>query len=145
MNLQKHLQAQTKTTVMLFAVGLAVLVGGLDYWSGPQLSFTLFYLLPIALSAWFVGRRAAACLALFCAILMALVTALSPLGTHPLDAELWNAAIRCGIFLVLALVLDKLKTAYATLEQKVADRTASLTAEIARRQQAEAAAKLQFA
>ena len=145
MNLQNYLQTQTKKTVSLLAVGLAVLVGGLDYWSGPQLSFTLFYLLPVAVSAWFVGPRAGASLAFFCAILMTLVAALCPLATLPLDVEIWNAAIRCGIFLVLALVMDKLKTAYATLEQQVAERTASLTAEITKRQQAEAAAKLQFA
>jgi len=135
MNLQNYLQAQTKTTVTLLAVGLAVLVGGLDYWTGPQLSFTLFYLLPVAVSAWFVGPRAGASLAIFCAILMTLVAALCPLVTLPLDVAIWDAAIRCGIFLVLALVLDKLKTAYATLEQQVAERTASLTA----RRQAEAA------
>ena len=135
MNLQNYLQAQTKTTVTLLAVGLAVLVGGLDYWSGPQLSFTLFYLLPVAVSAWFVGPRAGASLAIFCAILMTLVAALCPLAKISLDVKIWNAAIRCGIFLVLAVVLDKLKTAYATLEQQVAERTASLTA----RRQAEAA------
>ena len=145
MNLQNYLQTQTKTRVTLLAVGLAVLTAGLDYWSGPQLSFTLFYFLPVALSAWFVGRGAAASLAFFCAILMALVTVLSPLGPHPLDVEIWNAAIRCGIFLVFALVLDKLKTAHATLETQVAERTASLSAEITKRQKAEATAKLQFA
>ena len=145
MNLQNYLQAQTKTTVTLLAVGLAVLVGGLDYWTGPQLSFTLFYLLPVAVAAWFVGPRAGAILAVFCAILVTLVAALCPLAALPLDVEIWNAAIRCGIFLVLALVLDKLKTAYTTLEQQVAERTASLTAEITKRQEAEATARLQFA
>ena len=145
MNLQNYLQTQTKRTVTLLALGLAVLTAGLDYWSGPQLSFTLFYLLPVTLSAWFVGRSAALSLSFFCAILMLLVDTRSPLSAHPLDAEIWNTAIRCGIFLVLALVLDKLKTAYATLESQVAERTASLSAEIIRREQAEAASKLQFA
>ena len=82
MNLQNYLQTQTKRTVTLLALGLAVLTAGLDYWSGPQLSFTLFYLLPVTLSAWFVGRSAALSLSFFCAILMLLVDTRSPLSRN---------------------------------------------------------------
>src|SRR5207248_10880993 len=37
---------------------LAVLVGILDYATGPFISLTLFYLVPVAGAAWFAGQRA---------------------------------------------------------------------------------------
>lgn len=34
------------------------MVGALDLATGPELSFSVFYLGPVALAAWFGGRRA---------------------------------------------------------------------------------------
>ena len=144
MNLRNYLQTQTKPTIALLALGLTVLVGGLDYWTDPQFSFTLFYLAPVALAAWYAGKWAP----IIVAILSAGLAVASNDVHHSaiaLEALIWNGALRLGIFLVVALLLTKLRAAYANLERQVADRTASLTAEIARRQQAEATAKLQFA
>ena len=57
MNLQSYLQSRKKSEVMLIAAGLTILVGVLDYLTGP-LSFTIFYLVPVALAAWFAGKQA---------------------------------------------------------------------------------------
>ena len=144
MNLRNYLQTQTKATIALLALGLTVLVGGLDFWTGPQYSFTLFYLFPVALAAWYTGKRTPILVASLSAGLAVAANDLHS-SAIALDTLIWNGALRLGIFLVVALLVTKLRAAYANLEQQVADRTASLTEEIARRQQAEAAAKLQFA
>ena len=144
MNLRNYLQTQTKPTISLLALGLTVLVGGLDYWTGPHFSFTLFYLFPVALAAWYAGKWAPIIFAILGAGL-AVASNEIPVSSVALDALIWNGALRLGIFLVVALLVTKLRVAYENLERQIADRTANLTEEIARRQQAEAATRLQFA
>ena len=144
MNLQSYLQSRKKSEVMLIALGLTVLVGILDYLTGP-LSFAIFYLIPVALAAWFAGKQAGVSIAFVSAIFWFAIDALWPVAQLPLAVHIWNAAVRFGFFIVVVLLLAKLKELRISLEQQVAERTASLTAEIAERKRLEAAAKLQFA
>ncbi|HXI13761.1 MAG TPA: hypothetical protein VNM92_14120 [Thermoanaerobaculia bacterium] len=39
-------------------VGVVVLIGYVDYVTGPEIGFSLFYLMPIVAAAWYFGRRA---------------------------------------------------------------------------------------
>ena len=55
---------------------------------------------------------------------------------HPF-VPFWNAAIRLGIFVIVASLLSALKEFNEQLEEKVNERTAMLTAEIAERERAE--------
>ena len=144
MNLQSYLQSRKKSEVMLIAVGLTTLVGVLDYLTGP-LSFTIFYLVPVALAAWFAGKQAGLGVALISAVFWFAIDTLWPVVPLPLAVHIWNAAVRFGFFIVVVLLLAKLKALRISLEQRVAERTASLTVEIAERKRLEAAAKLQFA
>ena len=60
----------TQSPVITTAIGLAavVLLGLADYSTGPDISFTLFYLIPLSLVAWSSGRRAGFLLCLISAI-----------------------------------------------------------------------------
>ena len=125
MNLQRYLQAQTKTTITLFAVGLTLLVSGVDFLTGP-LAFSIFYLLPVSLAAWFAGRWIGNCLALLIAGAWFLFDTFFATAPHTLSVDLWNSAVRCGFFLVVVLLLTKLKALHVNLEQRVAERTQAL-------------------
>ena len=144
MNVQRYLQARNQTAVMLLALGFVVLLGVLDYWTGP-FAFSIFYLIPVSLAAWFAGKRAGVGFAIVSTVVWFGNDVLRPLVSLPFAVQIWNAAVRLGFFLVVALLLAKLKALYVSLEQRVAERTASLTAEIAERHRLEAAAKLHFA
>ena len=145
MNVQSYLQTRTKTAVTLFALGLTVLLGALDYWVKPQFSVSIFYLLPVALAAWFGGTQALVGIAVFWVVAWLVNGSLHSLAPFPLPVPWWDAVVQILFGFVLALLLTRLKALSTTVEQQVADRTASLTAAIAERQRLEAAAKLQFA
>ncbi|MGW8249153.1 MAG: hypothetical protein ACWGO1_00795, partial [Anaerolineales bacterium] len=53
----KFLEKQSKETILLISLELIILLGMLDYATGYEISFSLFYLIPVSLAAWFVGRR----------------------------------------------------------------------------------------
>jgi len=85
-------------------LGFALLggVASLDYITGVELSFSLFYLLPIALISWAISER----LGLVFAILSSCVWILVDLWSGDsnraanLFAYMWNATARLGFFLL---------------------------------------------
>lgn len=103
---------------LLLAVLLTSAVTLLDLVSGPDLSFSLFYLLPIGGLAWYDGARAARLLVALSAFGW---LADGLLGTlHP-GVAIWNTAIRAGFFLLVIVLLARLHDAYE-LQRSLADR-----------------------
>jgi diguanylate cyclase (GGDEF)-like protein len=84
------------------AVGL-ILLGGvayLDYITGVELSFSLFYLLPISLLAWAVRERFGLVIAFLSAGIWLVVDILSGNRYSSVFTHIWNAIIRLGFFLL---------------------------------------------
>ncbi|MBI4412632.1 MAG: PAS domain S-box protein [Deltaproteobacteria bacterium] len=85
---------------------LALGVGWIDHASGPEISFSIFYLIPIAFAAWFAHRSIALVLALFCAIIWFTADKMSGQAySHPAIAH-WNAIMRLGYFVLGAYVVS---------------------------------------
>jgi hypothetical protein len=63
--------------VMGAAAAIAA-VGGVDHLTGPMMMLSVFYLIPVAATAWVVGRRAAASLALMAAGTWAFADSIGP-------------------------------------------------------------------
>jgi len=126
MNLRNYLQTRTKSTVTLIALGLTVVVGALDYWTGPQLAFSIFYFIPIGLAAWYAGQPAGVGIAILSVTLWRVVKVLEPHASLSVGVQIWNCVAHFGIFLVVALALAKFKALRDSLERQVAERTASL-------------------
>jgi signal transduction histidine kinase len=119
------------TFVIVLVVGLA------DYFSGYEISFSIFYLLPISFALWKLGTP-------FAVLVAGLSIASWLLGdwgagvTYPNQfVPVWNASITFGFYLVVIRLLSRVKSFQQTLENRVRQRTAALAAEIEKRQQLE--------
>ena len=93
--------------------GFASMVGlaGVDYATGAELSFSLFYLIPISLIAWFVGRQAGIAASCAGAALWLVADVLSDQGYTHAAIPYWNALVRLGFFLVVTHILCALRAA----------------------------------
>ncbi len=92
-------------------LALAALVGVVDAATGHELSFGLFYLGAIGVVAWKAGRSAGLLLAVVCAAVWFFADrAAGNVYTQPLIAY-WNAGIRLGFFLIVAVLLAELRRA----------------------------------
>ena len=90
---------------LALAVGLAIILGIVDWLTGPFFSFTVFYLFPVALAAWYAGRRQAVVISLLCAVIWTAAD-LESFRTHlPLALDLWNAAVRLVFFFLVGYTL----------------------------------------
>jgi diguanylate cyclase (GGDEF)-like protein len=103
---------------------LVVLIAVLDYATGPYLSVSVFYLLPVAICAWWGGFSHG--------ILAALMGALASYAVGhvetpnvPLAAEVWNGIVRFGTLVLVSSLVTRLHA--GVLREYLLARTDPLT------------------
>jgi len=121
----ERLGMQNKATVIRISFWLAVLIGIIDYIAGPEISLSIFYLLPVALAAWFAGLLWGFGVALFCAVTWFLADMLSGHSYSHQAIGFWAAGMKLGYFLIVAALLGALNKLLA--ERKLYTTTDSLT------------------
>lgn len=84
-------------------------IAGIDYWLGFELSFSLFYLFPIAGASWYGGRAMGFGFAVAGASLWAVSDWASGHTYSHWTAAYWNAAVRLAYFAVVAELLSRLQ------------------------------------
>jgi signal transduction histidine kinase len=129
-------QTTRKPFITIAALIIAV-VGFVDFITGFETSFSIFYLLGIGLAAWFVGRG----FAVFVSVLSVAVSLVGDLarGAHFSSALVpaWNALVLLTFYLIVVWLLANLRLLYHNLEGQVRQRTAALTEEMAERERLE--------
>lgn len=123
LKLHKVLAARAPSVILLLALALIFLVGALDYLTGYKLSFSIFYLVPVALAAWYGGRGVGLAICGASATTWLAVDYTGPVVGLPI--LFWNAAVRLGFFIITAWLLIELRHALA--RQTTLARTDSLT------------------
>lgn len=87
-------------------VGCVILIGVVDYLTGPDIGFSLFYLVPIAWAAWNGERSMAIALVVIAAVLW-FGADVAWRGVNFISA--WNAFTRLGIYIAIALLTARLR------------------------------------
>jgi len=86
------------------------LIGWVDYITGYELQFFLFYFVPVTLAAWYTGRTLSVVVALVSAATWFYVDLLSGHPySHPIYSY-WNTIIRLVTFLAIGLALSQVRT-----------------------------------
>ena len=84
-----------------------------DFVTGPELSFSLFYILPVWLATWLLNRTAGILASLASAAMwFAADVAAGHQYAHALIG-VWNAFVRLAIFLIIAWLFADLRAAFA--------------------------------
>jgi len=88
---------------------LLLLLGVLDYYTGYEVHFFVFYFIPIALLAWFEGRIAALFMAVASALTWCTADILSQHNYPSLMVFYWNSSIRFFTFVLAAILISKIR------------------------------------
>jgi diguanylate cyclase (GGDEF)-like protein len=104
-NLEKKSSLFWMTIGCLFVAGVAIA----HFVSDPDLSLSIFYLIPIVLVTWFSGRNLGLAMSFIAAITWFIVDALAGESYSLPIIRYWNAAVRLGFFVVVTLLLPALK------------------------------------
>lgn len=133
----KQLENRSRIALIAIAFLIVAVIGAVDYLTGFETSFSIFYLLPIGLAIWFVGRG----FAIFTSILSVVVSLAGDLarGAHFSSpfVPAWNASILLAFYFVVVWLLASLRSLNRNLEGQVRQRTSALTEEMAERERLE--------
>jgi diguanylate cyclase (GGDEF)-like protein len=94
-------------------VGFALIgaIGTLDFLTGYELAFSLFYVIPIAFTTWLIDQRYGLVASLASAsVWLAADIAAGQRYSHPL-VPVWNALIRLSFFVIITLLLSSSRSA----------------------------------
>jgi signal transduction histidine kinase len=117
MKLITSLGAQPRPLVMVEIALLVAVVGLLDYVTGPELAFTVFYVVPVALATWRLGRRAGLVTAVAGSLTWLAGDLTTPhAGRAPLVPD-WNALVLLLLLGGVAWVTSSLRASLRTQEQ----------------------------
>ncbi len=112
-----YLSKQPKFRVSLIAFSSVVFLGVIDYLSGPDLSVFIFYLIPVFLGTWFVGKGAGIALSVFSAAMWFLADRMSFRVISNAYVSTWNLSTEVIFLLGAGYVLSMLKTSLERAEQ----------------------------
>jgi diguanylate cyclase (GGDEF)-like protein len=98
---------------LIIAATFVPLLGWIDIITGYELSFSIFYLMPIAIAAWVGGTTPALVVSVTSAVTWGVADHLSG---HEYSNQLfyvWNSIIRLGFFVIVSLLLGERQRAHA--------------------------------
>jgi PAS domain S-box-containing protein len=129
-NLLSSLKTVPKALILVIAAAVTLLVGYFDSIVGQDLIISLFYLIPIAFAAWFGGKKEGLIIVALSTIVNFYIGyELFKLG-HSISIMLLNSVFRCGIFIIVSLLISALKKFNEKLGERVELQTKELIQEV---------------
>lgn len=133
----EKLEQRSRPFFILAGLGVLAVIGIIDYLTGFEMLFSVFYLLEVGLAAWFLGKG----FGLVMSVLSVLVWIGGDLAAGARYANpfipVWNALILTVFYFIVVWLLTSLRALHRDLEARVRQRTEALTREMAERQRLE--------
>ena len=138
--IMKNIVPFSRTRAVLFGnTALVLLIGYIDYITGWELGFFVFYYIPIAIVAWMVRGAAPYVMAVFCAVIWGF-TDWASAPHYSVYYVFWNSSIHLIAYLIISYsvskictlrnnekqISDELKKSRDNLERRLAERTRDL-------------------
>jgi len=120
-----YLGGQSKTFLITLSLFIVLVLGVIDYQTGEEISIAVFYLVPVALVTWFVGRRAGVFISCVSGVTWLITDwTAGHIYSHPLVLY-WNSTANLAFFLAFTIALSAVKKALEAAKKSA--RTEPLT------------------
>lgn len=94
-------------------LALVAVIGAIDIITGPEISISFLYLIPIALMSWYAEKPAGYTMSVASAITWFVIDLLSNISYSEQWIFAWNGVVRLVSFLLVAYLLSTLKSYFA--------------------------------
>ena len=111
MNITEILSKRSKYFLTALGVVLVMLIGIIDYLTGPSFSSLTFYLIPVIFITWFVGRTAGILISVASALTWVIVDMTAGPSYAHIIIPLWNLLERLGTFFIVVYILLRIAKA----------------------------------
>ena len=133
----KNLERWPRWWLILAGLTWLAVIGFIDYQTGYEMLFSVFYLLGVGLAAWFVGRWFGLVMSLLSVVVWIAGDMAAGAKYKQQWIPIWNALILLVFYLIVVWLLASLRSLQRELETRVKERTRALTREMAERQRLE--------
>jgi len=108
----KYTQSNEQAKLKWFIISIILIAfsGLLDYFTGPEIAFSIFYLIPVMTSAWFTRKSFAIVISIMSAAIWMIAEITAGRFYSHVVIHLWNTITMLGFFLIVTLLLERLKT-----------------------------------
>ena len=110
MTFRRALERVPRWAVIALSLGMIAALSGTDYLTGTGISFSILYLVPISVLAWYGGRWSGLLGAALSATALLLIYEL-PQVHDSWAIPFWNSSARFGIYIVVVQLLTSLRGA----------------------------------
>lgn len=108
---RSHDDALSRVLLLVAGVLAVLLIDGVDYLTRERLHLELFYVFPVGLIAWHLGRRAALFVGVLTAVVWLATDRLADPSRTMVWVPVWNSLLRVAFFSIVAEVLVRLREA----------------------------------
>jgi signal transduction histidine kinase len=122
--------ATSKPALIALCTVITAALGYVDYLTGYEQTFLLFYLVPIGIGTWL----GAFWIGIVFSVLSIVAWVVSDVAAGIPTVGMWNIGMAFGSYAVFTTLLSKLRTLLNELDQRVRDRTDALKREMAERE-----------
>jgi signal transduction histidine kinase len=133
----KRFDTHSRAFRVVLSLVFVAIVGVFDYLTGFELNFFAFYLIPVILAVWFVGRTFGVFISALCVVVSIAGDLFAGARYSSSLVPVWNTAISLTFFFVVVWILAKLRSLHNELEERVRQRTAALNTEMQERMRLE--------
>ncbi len=107
--LLRTLNGTPQSVIIFMSIVVVIFLGFVDYLLGPEISFSIFYLFPIAIVSWFVGFKTGIVLSIVSAAGWLVADLLAGHVYSSAPIPYWNALMRFGLFFIIAWLLTEVQ------------------------------------
>ncbi|MCW8985548.1 MAG: GGDEF domain-containing protein [Thermoanaerobaculales bacterium] len=107
--IDRHFRDASRPMIISVSVLLVAAVAAVDDATGQELSFSIFYLIPVSLAAWYGGRYTGYAVSILSALAWLAVDMISGKAYSGSVVPFWNATVRLGFFVLVAHLLASLR------------------------------------
>ncbi len=108
--INNYLEYSPKIVAVLWGIFILIFIGLIDFKINLDISFSIFYLLPIVIPSWFVSKE----VGLLMAVLSAWTESIANLTLVYLDSIslsfCWNASVKISWYLIVSYLIYKLRS-----------------------------------
>jgi len=114
------IKTRSRPYVVFMSLLITAVLGVIDYLSGREISFSIFYIFPIVMSTWYAGERAGLCVAVISSVVWAAADVLSGYEYSSTYVHIWNSLVRLFYFVLSVLLALEIRKRL-DLEEMLAD------------------------
>jgi len=128
--IQEYINKAGIFSKLLIGLALITLVAFTDYYTTSDVSFSIFYLIPITFISWNTNKFFGITFSMICAFIWFYLDtdSLSEITNYAL--HFWSTIVRFGFFIIVTILISKLKLLKDNQENMINQRTSELLNEI---------------